>query len=82
MRIILLLFCLLKYGHFYTFPCSDEYSADYQLYGSCITQNCGRHLVQISTKELELIGQVCHQLLQAMKWSLGGAVKLVVLTVI
>ena len=27
--------------------CSDEYFADYQVYGPCITQECGRFVAQL-----------------------------------
>ena len=55
---IFLILLNIKGRDFLDFPCSDEYSADFQLYGSCITQNCGRHLIQLSHQDIELMDTI------------------------
>lgn len=40
------------------FPCSDEYSSDFQVYGNCIAQTCGRFVAQIPQEDMEIIEQV------------------------
>lgn len=42
------------------FECSDEFSADFQLYGSCVTQKCGRFLVKTQEKDLEIIETIAN----------------------
>ena len=38
--------------------CSDEYFADYQIYGPCIAQECGRFVAQLPEDYIGLIEQI------------------------
>ena len=38
--------------------CSDEYFADYQIYGPCIAQECGRFVAQLPKDYIGLIEQI------------------------
>lgn len=40
------------------FDCSDEYLADFQVYGACIAQQCGRFVSQLPDEDIDLIEKV------------------------
>ena len=57
--ILFIIFSLkFKSGEFLEFPCSDEYLADFELYGACVTRNCGRHLIQLAKQDIELVDKI------------------------
>ena len=40
------------------FSCSDEYALDWELYGHCITETCGRFFKHLEEKELKILDEV------------------------
>ena len=71
---IFFILILIKGGDCLEFPCSDEYSADFQLYGSCITQNCGRHLIQLTNQDIELVDKIAENVYQQDKTNKNATV--------
>ena len=56
-RVVALLF-FIKLTQSVYFECSDEFFADYELFGNCIAQNCGRFVIQLPEETLENIEEL------------------------
>jgi hypothetical protein len=48
--------CFAIFGQY--FDCSDEYFADFDLYGACIAQKCGRFSLQLEEIDVNLVETV------------------------